>query len=159
MTIILPGLLILANSSIIFGGAKPVPVNPMRFRNPRRHMAYVALAGPVSNFCLAILFYLSLQFYSATFPGLHESSFVLGIVGNWLKFSVVINLVLGLFNLLPVPPLDGGRIAVGFLPVPMAKFWASLEPYGIFIVFGLLWLGAFDVVLGPVIGFAVTLLQ
>ncbi len=151
MTIMLPGILILSGSPIIFGGAKPVPVNPMRFKNPRRDMAYVALAGPVTNFVLAILFYFAYEIYSFIFPILLAPPFVLAIVGLWLIYGVLINLVLGLFNLLPVPPLDGGRIAVGFLPVPLAKFWARLEPFGLLIVIALLYSGLFDVFLSPVI--------
>lgn len=151
MTVILPGILIVSGSPIIFGGAKPVPVNPMRFKNPRRDMAYVALAGPVTNFVLALLFYFAYEIYSFAFPVLLAPPFVLAIIGLWLIYGVLINLVLGLFNLLPVPPLDGGRIAVGFLPIPLAKFWARLEPFGLIIVIALLYSGLFDVFLSPVL--------
>jgi Zn-dependent protease len=154
MTIILPGMLILSGSPIIFGGAKPVPVNPMHFNNPRRDMAYVALAGPVTNFILAALFYLGYLLFSFALPVFLAPPIVLAIFGLWLIYGVLINLVLGLFNLLPVPPLDGGRIAVGFLPVPIARLWARLEPFGLVIVILLLFSGLFDAVLSPVIEIA-----
>ncbi len=154
MTVILPGILILSGSPIVFGGAKPVPVDPRYFKNPRRGMAYVALAGPVTNFILASLFYLLMV-------GLVHSPKLLELFPTWVSFtlvywilhSIIINLVLGLFNLLPVPPLDGGRIAVGFLPLSMARPIAKLERYGLLIVIGLLYFGVVDRYLGPVIEF------
>ena len=154
MTVILPGLLILSGSPIIFGGAKPVPVDPRFFRNPRRGMAYVAMAGPITNFILVAIFY-------ALMLLLASSSSALTLLPTWASFtlvywilhSIIINLVLGLFNLLPVPPLDGGRIAVGFLPLSMARQVAKLERYGLLIVIALLYFGVIDRYLGPVIGF------
>lgn len=149
MTVIFPGLLIFFNSPIIFGGAKPVPVNPLNFRNPRRDMAYVALAGPATNLVLAILCYLGLNLFAF----LDSLLPVPQIFYLWLAFGVLINMVLAVFNLLPVPPLDGGRIAVGFLPLSLAKSWARLEPFGLLIVMVLLFSGVLDKVLGPVLEF------
>lgn len=159
MTILLPGMLILSGSPIIFGGAKPVPVNPMRFKNPRSGMAWVAVAGPITNFVLAALCYLIV--FLAQFSNL--MSFIPGILGSviylWAVYGVIINLVLGVFNLIPVPPLDGGRIAVGLLPKPAAIALAKLERWGLLIVVLLLMSGVIDGILGPTIEFALKALQ
>lgn len=137
MTIFLPAVLILLRSPIVFGGAKPVPVNPLNFPNPRRGMAWVALAGPLASFTLAgisgaLFFLFKIVFHIIPIPLLGE------LIVAWLGVSFIINIVLGVFNLLPIPPLDGGRIAVGFLPMRLARPLANLEPYGIPIVVGIL---------------------
>lgn len=149
MTVIFPALLIMAGSPIIFGGAKPVPINPLYFRNPRRGMAYVAVAGPLCNLVLAALCYFLLNGALAAERLFPLPSLFLGLIQMWLVFGLIINLVLALFNLFPVPPLDGGRIAVGFLPLSLARSWAKLEPFGLLIVFALLYFGVFDKVLQP----------
>lgn len=133
-TLILPGLLILGQVLTIgrvvflFGWAKPVPVSAWRFKYPRQGMALVAAAGPAMNFMLAWLAALAL----------HGTSEVSGRVGamadDGLTLFMLANLVLGLFNLLPIPPLDGGRIMVGILPERLAMQWARLERAGILIV-------------------------
>lgn len=152
MTIMIPGLLILAGSPFIFGGAKPVPVNPAHFKNPRREMAYVALAGPATNLLLAIGFYLLFRAFTQLFPLFAElPTLPLLVLTMWLINSVLINILLAVFNLLPVPPLDGGRIAVGFLPLNLARYWAKLEPIGLIIVLLLLFSGAIEVILQPVL--------
>jgi Zn-dependent protease len=145
MTIILPGLLILSGSPIVFGGAKPVPVNIFNLRNPKRDMAIVAAAGPITNFILAglgVLFLLGVKL-------------IFGLKVVWLIYFfvqwIIINVILGLFNLFPIPPLDGGRIAVGLLPKEIARKYAKLERYGLLIVVGLLYLHVFDSYLMPVI--------
>jgi Zn-dependent protease len=128
-TIILPGFLLLSQLLTVgrvlfmFGWAKPVPVNPLLFRYPRQMMAVVAIAGPVMNFCLAFLAALCLRIESLP-------PMVVGALGAFISF----NLVLGIFNLVPIPPLDGGRIAVGVLPFRAARAWAGLERYGIVFV-------------------------
>ncbi|MFN8388667.1 MAG: site-2 protease family protein [Bdellovibrionota bacterium] len=153
MTIILPVTLILAGSPFVFGGAKPVPVNPLNFRNPRRGMAYVAIAGPIMNFLLvAICLAIHQGLISSGLAQAHRGV-VVNLLLIWMRHSVLINLVLGLFNLLPVPPLDGGRIAVGFLPLSFARFWARLEPYGLWIVILLMMSGVVRTILEPVLEF------
>jgi Zn-dependent protease len=156
LTILTPAFLFLVGSPFIFGGAKPVPVNPMNFKNPRRGMAWVALAGPVSNFILAAMFLVAAKLYLFFAPALVKvlSPWILVIFVIWISQGFLINIVLGIFNLFPVPPLDGGRIAVGFLPIPIAKKVAGLERFGIAIVFALLLTGVMDSFLRPVLMFA-----
>ena len=154
MTVFLPAVLALLKAPV-FAGAKPVPVNPMYFRNPRRGMAYVAMAGPLVNFALALLCYAGFQALNLLVPvaQLPLFGFVLALFAGWLLWGILINLILGLFNLLPVPPLDGGRIAVGFLPLALAKPLARLEPFGLLIVIFLLFSGIVEKLLDPAISF------
>lgn len=133
-TIIIPGFLLLIKAPFLFGYAKPVPVNFGRLGNPRRDMIWVALAGPGMNFLLAFLFAL----------GIHLLPLFPGEVAQWLahncKNAIILNVVLGVFNLLPLPPLDGGRVAVGVLPDSLALPLARLERYGFFILIGVIFL-------------------
>ena len=127
-TIILPAMLILLRSPFLFGYAKPVPVNFRRLESPRRDMVWVALAGPGTNVLLAIVS--SLLFYGV---GLMPPSPAEWLAEN-LVHSVQINAVLCVFNMLPLPPLDGGRVAVGLLPDALALPLARLERYGMLIL-------------------------
>lgn len=133
-TVLLPGFLLIFQLLTIhrvmfmFGWAKPVPVAAWRFRHPRQGMMVVAAAGPAMNFFLAWLAAILL----------HVSGYRLedriGLTAQFILDFIVINLVLGLFNLLPIPPLDGGRIMVGLLPLRLAQSWARLERFGIVLV-------------------------
>ncbi len=134
-TIILPlvlavsQLLTIGRIAFMFGWAKPVPVNQWRFANPRRGMMIVAAAGPAMNFVLGFLASLALL---VLYPDalVEDDRTLVAFLIAFIEF----NLVLGLFNLLPLPPLDGGRIVVGLLPEAIARTWASIERYGIVIV-------------------------
>jgi Zn-dependent protease len=133
-TIILPAMLILLRSPFLFGYAKPVPVNFRRLDRPRRDMVWVALAGPGTNALLAIIS--SLLFYAVVLAPPLAADWL----GENLKNSIVINVVLCVFNMLPLPPLDGGRVAVGLLPDALAFPLARLERYGMLILLLLLFL-------------------
>jgi Zn-dependent protease len=133
-TIILPGLLILGQLltlgrvQFLFGWAKPVPVSAWRFRDPRRGMAIVAAAGPAMNFALAWLGALSYHVFNLVPDSIAAPA------AEMVDLFILVNLVLGLFNLIPVPPLDGGRIVVGLLPPNAARAWARLERVGLALV-------------------------
>ncbi len=134
-TILMPLLLYFATSgSFLFGYAKPVPVNFSHLRHPKRDMIWVALAGPVSNFAQAILW--ALFFTLLVGMGIHERFFL-----SMAKAGVLANLVMWAFNLFPLPPLDGGRVLVGLLPPRQAYSLSRIEPWGFFIVMGLVLLG------------------
>jgi Zn-dependent protease len=129
-TLFLPALLLLTHAPFLFGYAKPVPVNFGQLRNPRRHMIWVAAAGPVMNLALA----------TAAALLLHTLGFLPVGIDQWVLRNLVnainINVILAVFNLIPLPPLDGGRVAVGILPNVLAAPLARLAPYGMWIVIG-----------------------
>ena len=131
-TVLLPGMLLLAHSPFLFGYAKPVPVNFRALRSPRIDMVWVALAGPATNIALALL--ASAAFHGV---GLVPANALQWVAAN-LKNALVINVVLAVFNMLPIPPLDGGRVAVGLLPDALARPLSRLEPYGMLILIGFL---------------------
>ena len=152
-TILIPGALLLLNAPFLFGWAKPVPVNFSNLRNPKKDMMWVALAGPASNFFMAIIWVILLNFTHSTH--VNYSLFISGMC----QVGIMINLVLMLLNLLPIPPLDGGRMAVSLLPNPWSYKLASLERYGMFILLFMIMSGLLTVILLPLLRFFQNLLM
>ena len=130
-TIVLPLILVLMSSPVIFGAAKPVPVRFGNLRHPKRDMVWVALAGPASNFVQAVVWGVAL--YLLKWVGVSERFFI-----EMCQGGVFVNVVMFAFNLFPLPPLDGGRILVGLLPYRQATWLARIEPWGFFIVMALM---------------------
>lgn len=142
-TIIIPGLLLISFTGFIFGWAKPVPVNPRNFKNPKKDMAFVAIAGPVSNLLMAIGWALvarigvNIDAEVVSLPMIYS-----GIAG------ISINLVLALINLIPIPPLDGSRVLSAFLPDKWSFKYNRLERFGFIFLLLLLWTGGLGYLLG-----------
>jgi Zn-dependent protease len=144
-TILVPGLMMLAGG-VVFGWAKPVPVTWQNLGNPKRDMALVALAGPMANLGMALVWALIARLgilLSTVSPWASVPMMLMGKVG------IVLNLVLMILNLLPLPPLDGGRIMTSLLPGPMSYRFSRIEPYGFFILIALLMTGVLWKLLGP----------
>ena len=153
-TILVPvALLVLGSLSgrpFIFGWAKPVPVTWENLRHPKRDMALVAVAGPMANLAMAFLWALSVKL-AVNLPGsLEWAALPLSYMGG---FGIIINVVLMVLNLLPLPPLDGGRVAVGLLPGPLAWQLSRLEPYGFFILLALMATNVLGMILSPPVEF------
>jgi len=149
-TVLLPLILLFTGAPFLFGYAKPVPVNFLNLRNPRRGMVLVALAGPGMNLLLAGLSALAFRsLLSLHIPDNELLTSNLAVIALMAKYSVAINVSLAVFNLLPLPPLDGGRAATGLLPRLPALALARLEPYGMLILLMLLMTGLLDHFLRP----------
>lgn len=147
------GLLVLVVTRMI-GWAKPVPVDPRYFKNPRQDMMWVSLAGPASNLLLAVVF----AVISRMVPPIAQLSFLYPLA-IMLQFMIVINVGLAVFNLIPIPPLDGSHILQGLLPYEMARSYSKIEPYGFIILLVLVFTRTVNVVIFPVIDFITGLLM
>ncbi len=153
-TVILPGLLLLSGAPFLFGWAKPVPVDPSRFKHYRADWVKVAAAGPAANFTMALLWgllgVLTLQLAMNTGGNIYA---------EWLlkmaNFGVLFNIVIGVFNLLPIPPLDGGRVLVNLLPPRngFAQVLDKVEPWGLYLVMGLAVTGLLGAIIGRPVNF------
>jgi Zn-dependent protease len=146
-TVVIPGMLLLLSAPFLFGWAKPVPVNFSNLNNPKKDMMWVALAGPASNLAMAIIWAIVLGLFKSS--GASYALFIIGMA----QVGIMINLVLMLLNLLPIPPLDGGRMAVSLLPSPWSYKLASLERYGMFILIFLIVSGLLSAILLPLLRF------
>ncbi len=147
-TIAVPLLLVVLQTGFVFGWARPVPVTMENLRNPKRDMVWVALAGPASNGAMALLWLVAIVVGVAvhtTLPWIAEPLIYMGQAG------VLINIVLMVLNLLPLPPLDGGRIVTGLLPGKISWQFSRIEPYGFFILIGLLATGILGQIMGSMI--------
>lgn len=145
-TLLMPALLLLVGAPL-FGWARPVPVDMSRLRQPRRDMALVALAGPLANLAMLVIWLMLFRFGA---PG--------SLASEMARAGVLVNLVLMLLNLLPFPPLDGSRVLSWLLPLPLARAMARIEPYGLYILIVLMATGTLAAVLDPLLGGALRLL-
>jgi Zn-dependent protease len=154
-TIVVPlAILLLSGGRFFFGWAKPVPVNYSALRKPRQHMAWVAAAGPGANLLMAVLWALLLKAAVEMPPSLFTMP-----MAEMAKAGVVVNLIFMFLNLLPILPLDGGRIVASCLPGRMAWRYAKLEPWGLPLLLLLLVTNVLDMVLGPLIGASASLIR
>lgn len=156
-TVLLPLVLLLMQTGFVFGWAKPVPVTAQNLRNPKIDMVWVALAGPLSNALMALLW---LGIVMVSMLSLHAVPWVAEPLIYMGQAGVLINIVLMVLNLVPLPPLDGGRIVTGLLPGPLSWHFSRIEPYGFVILLALLATGLLGQLLGPLIfGLSNTLLS
>lgn len=147
-TVLIPIVLLVVGSPFLFGYAKPVPVDFRKLRRPKKDMVWVALAGPVTNIILAVVS-TAILWAAVHLPG--SLNWVAEPLALMCQASILINLVLCIFNLIPLPPLDGGRVAVGLLPGAASYQLARIEPFGFLIIILLLISGFFQSTIGPLI--------
>ena len=141
-TILVPALLYLSSAGFLFGWAKPVPINFSALRSPKKDMLWVALAGPGVNLLMAIGWLIVIAIANTL-----NIPFLVLMGGA----GIFVNLLLAIFNLLPIPPLDGGRVISSLLPGRLSYQYDQLEPYGLFILVGLLFLGVFQNIIWPIV--------
>jgi len=147
-TILVPVLLLVVGSPFLFGYARPVPINFRKLRRPKQDMIWVALAGPVTNVLLALA---SAGLLAVMLQLPHSMNWLAEPVALMCQASILINMVLCIFNLIPLPPLDGGRVAVGLLPGRYAYYLSRVEPYGFIIIVALLFTGILTSTIGPAV--------
>jgi Zn-dependent protease len=164
-TVLFP-LLMMFTGIPLLGWAKPVPVNPMNLRNPKRDNLWISAAGPLSNFSAAAGFFILIRVIKAVnpqafyiVPGLSGGFQLMQGVVTILFYAILINTFLAVFNLIPIPPLDGSGILMGFLNDEAAEKYDRIRPYGFMILLGLLFLGFFRIVFGPIQSIIVALIS
>lgn len=147
-TVILPlFIFIVSGGQFVFGAAKPVPINYWALRNPRRDLVWIGLSGPLANLIFAFLVSLLYRI------------FIIPFIPRFIFLRLIlINVVLCVFNLLPIPPLDGSRILAGILPSELANKYIQIEPYGFFIIMLMFFLGIIDIIVWPIVGIIIGLL-
>jgi len=150
-SIVMPIMLILVRSPFLFGWAKPVPVNPYNFKNPKRDMMLTSLFGPLSNFGLAIVFSV---FFRVSILLLGKGS----IFTQGFEYGAAINVLLFCFNLIPIPPLDGSKVLMYFLPEKAADGFRKIERFGFVIIFALFFLGILGGILYPIMSVILSIL-
>jgi len=153
-TIAVPIAMVALQTGFVFGWAKPVPVSTRNFKSPRKDMAIVAAAGPISNLIMAIFWVLIFKLGGSVIsdPAISKGIMDMGRAG------ILINLILFIFNLFPIPPLDGSKVLSGFLPPSLSNLMDKIEPYGLFIVLGLVYFGVLNSIMTPLLSFFLNLI-